>query len=370
MKSIKFSLAKNALSSLHISFESFKKIYYHHLRHSEYEEHVKIGIIFLENAIELLLKTILADQNEQVIFKQPDSRRAIAAAQSQVDDTHSLLDILISTGANVKTIDYHVTVEEYNNSHFQSEKVAAVLSELGKYRNSLTHFGIEISSRDEVLCLFSNTFDIIYNYLYPQLLSLDEIGEYFSADELFVKTVHGIRPLIDKNDEYTNILDLLDVVLGDDNHFLFNVCKANPANKIDVFEDFVNQAFESKKMAYLEEKNQLHICRETTLESDGLEFTIHKGETDYWIMFRYLPFYHASYYFDSNGRILFFVMFTEQKIYLYNKDKTYPGFNEPDEDRQWEYDLQQGFCTKLELSKNNIIKAFETIIDRNNQLFQ
>lgn len=315
-----------------------------------------------------MLKTIIASQDEHKIFKQTNSCRAIAEAQNQVDETHSLIDVLIETNANVRTIDYNVTVEQYNTTYAQSNKVKTVLNNLGKYRNCLTHFGIEISSKDEILCLFINTFDVIYNYLYPQLIVLDEIGEYFTEDGIFVKTIHGIKPLVDENDEYTNIVDFLDEVLGDGNDYLFKVCKANPKNQINVYDGFVDQAFQSQKLKYLEEEYNLQICRETASETEGLEFSICKGNIDYFVMLRYLPFYNAALYFDESGNILFFVLFNEKKIYLYNNDKTYPGYDEPDEDCQWESDLEQGLCIKLELSKNNIIKAFKTIIVRNKQL--
>lgn len=223
---IKFSLAKNAISSLHISLENFKAFYYHELENSLFEEKIKISVTFLENAIELLLKTVLAAEDVISIFKQPDNE-IIQEAIEQVDEHHSLIDVLLEKKADVRTIFYHEAVEEYNKKYHQSEKVYNVLKELGDYRNNFTHFGIRIASYDEIVCVFINTFDVIYNYLYPQLCDLDEIGDYFISDDLIVETIHGYKSLFDDDFIYNNFLDFFDEILGDGNSYVLNLCRNN-----------------------------------------------------------------------------------------------------------------------------------------------
>lgn len=50
-------------------------------------------------------------------------------------------------------------------------KVKDILNILGDKRNAITHFGIDESdSYSELIACFINTFDVIYNYLYPMLL--------------------------------------------------------------------------------------------------------------------------------------------------------------------------------------------------------
>lgn len=94
------------------------------------------------------------------------------------------------------------------------------MDNLGAYRNRFTHFGIEFSSYDEILRIIINTFDIIYNYLYPQLTELDEIGDYFTSDYLIVDTLHGSKYLFDEDMIYNNVLDFLDELLSDGNRYL------------------------------------------------------------------------------------------------------------------------------------------------------
>ncbi len=79
-----YTLAGNAVSSLNIAIEYFKKLYYHDEKYlpSEVDEAFKICITFLENALELLLKTILAEDDPLSIYVHPESR-AIQIALSK-----------------------------------------------------------------------------------------------------------------------------------------------------------------------------------------------------------------------------------------------------------------------------------------------
>ena len=108
---MKYSLASNAMSSLHIAIEHFKVFFYKRsgLSQSIVDENIKISLTFLENAIELLLKTILVVGDETSIYVEPNSK-AIKRAKSKKSTKESLSDILIKT-ENVKTITYTETLE-------------------------------------------------------------------------------------------------------------------------------------------------------------------------------------------------------------------------------------------------------------------
>lgn len=120
---MRYTLAENAISSLSIAIENFKKIYYLSDNYSEslIDEYTKICIIFLENSIELMLKAILASEFPLSIYEAPESK-IIRKAMLKVDDSHKLEDILISEG-NFRTIKYIDTVQAYNSRFHNSEKV-------------------------------------------------------------------------------------------------------------------------------------------------------------------------------------------------------------------------------------------------------
>ena len=124
-------------------------------------------------------------------FTNNRKAKKIKQAYLQTDASHKLEDILISQG-NFKTIKYNDTIEKYNNKYHQSEKVYNILKTLGETRNMITHFGIDNTDNwNEFVITILNTFDVIYNYLYPQLIELDEIGDYFTTDDIMVDTIHG-----------------------------------------------------------------------------------------------------------------------------------------------------------------------------------
>lgn len=96
---MKYTLQMNALSSLSIAIEKFKKVYYYNGTDQEsiYDENMKMCAIFLENSVELLLKSILVNHDPLSIYKEPNSRK-IKEALSKVDENHTLEDILITSG--------------------------------------------------------------------------------------------------------------------------------------------------------------------------------------------------------------------------------------------------------------------------------
>lgn len=75
---MRFTLQQNVISSLHIAIENFKDFYYSdrskNLNKSERNEKIKIALVFLENSIELLLKSVLVENEETSIYEDPDSK--------------------------------------------------------------------------------------------------------------------------------------------------------------------------------------------------------------------------------------------------------------------------------------------------------
>lgn len=194
---MKYTLSQNAISSLSIAIDNFKKFYYNGKRYSpsEIDEAIKICIVFLENSIELMLKDILVSSDPLSIYEYPNSR-AIKKALLKVTDSLKLEDILVSEG-KFKTISYTDTINKYNELFHESQKVYQVLNSLGEKRNAITHFGIdEPDDLVELTIEIINVFDVIYNYLYPQLIELDDIDIYFKSDGFIVDTVHGKNILL------------------------------------------------------------------------------------------------------------------------------------------------------------------------------
>ncbi|MBP1575717.1 MAG: hypothetical protein J6C34_08960 [Oscillospiraceae bacterium] len=200
-----YKLAQNGVSSLNLSIEYFKKLFYFSDRYNQYEtdDNFKICITFLENAIELLLKTILVNDDPLSIYESPESK-TIKKALLKVSSRQKLEDILISEGS-FRTIKYFDTIKKYNEHYHKSDKIYNILSWLGEIRNAITHFGVSIDDTNELIVSLIDVYDVIYNYLYlagPGIIFALEDGEIVSLDEEDRKLINKV--LEDGTAELTN----------------------------------------------------------------------------------------------------------------------------------------------------------------------
>lgn len=363
---MKFNLPKNAISSLSISLEHFKNFYYYErskkLNQSEFDEEIKIALVFLENAIELLLKCILVSIDETCIYLT--SEQKIQKAKLSANKESNLQDILLQN-ENLKTIRYCDAVEKYIKYRKDlSPKVEQVLTKLSNARNSITHFGLEITSYDEIVLLFFNTFDVILNYLYDDLCAHEDVGEYFISDNLSVNTIHGTKFLLSEDHIYNNILDLLDEVLTDNNDYIFNLRAKNNKTKILHFKNLFLETIADDKFKMILNRNNVttNICVENILNND---FCFDMNVSDkalVEVLTRYSPFYNATIFMNDAGEIIFIVVHNEGQLYFYNDSVIYPEANEPEKDMQWIEDERNNKCDRFNLSKRNLIKIFEQYI--------
>lgn len=367
-----YTLANNAISSLNIAIENFKKFFYHNesYSYSEVDEAFKISITFLENALELLLKTILVEDDPLSIYVHPESR-AIQNALSKVNESIRLEDILIAEG-NFKTITYSEAIELYNNKFHNSDKVYCILKSLGEVRNAITHFGIDrANSKDKLIIEMLNAFDVIYNYLYPQLIKIDSIGHFFTSDDLLVETVHGIKPLFDENYIYNNIVDFLDELMETAEDFTL-VCRlADPGSKINEFIELLKAAIEDRKFDDLLKRNQAKIEFHTCdFSANNFCFDIIKEGAVFDSIFScYSRFFNVTAFCNEVGVIYFLVAHDNHELYLYENDSNsfWPQWSDPEPDMLWVKDFENGSCQKLNLSKRNILKAFDVITSCTNE---
>lgn len=364
---MKYTLAQNAVSSLSIAIENFKKFYYLPDRFdpSEIDKAIKICIIFLENSIELMLKDILVSTDPLSIYDQPNSK-AIQIALSKVTASCKLEDILISEG-NFKTIKYSEAVQKYNEKYHNSEKVYHVLNTLGERRNAITHFGIDgTDNLDELIICLINGFDIIYNYLYPQLIELDDISDYFTSDDIVVDTIHGKNLLFDNDFIYNNIVDFLDELMETSKDDVCALRASNPKSKIYEFTELMEALIKDRKFKQMLELNCAEIdFASCDIESNDFYFEVIK-DSDLWdnIGSCYSPYYNVTAFCGECGNIYFLIVHDRHELYIYNQneDIIWPQCDEAEPDDQWLTDYANGACKKFNLSKRNLLLAFESIL--------
>lgn len=363
---MKYTLQMNALSSLSIAIEKFKKVYYYNGTDQEsiYDENMKMCAIFLENSVELLLKSILVNHDPLSIYKEPNSRK-IKEALSKVDENHTLEDILITSG-NFKTITYTDSVKAIHADICKSDKVKNILEELGYIRNAITHFGI-VGKNEEYIISFINTFDVIYNYLFPEIIEIDEISDFVVSDDLFVNTIHGYKPLYDENFIYNNIVDFLDELIESSSNSCFQYRIKNSKYNISKFISLYNQLMNSndfKKMFEIYNAFfDFDYFNTDNLRNNSINIGDKENGIFDYLLVEYLPYNNLTYFVGECGYIYFIIEHSENKILIYSDAIIKPSCDEQEFEKfQLREHINNGICTEYKLSKKNLQLAFENIL--------
>lgn len=361
---MKYTLTQNALSSLSIAIEKFKSIYYesNEIEESKFDENLKICAIFLENSIELLVKAILAHNDPESIYDKPQNSPNIQEAKREVYKDNKLEDILIYID-NIKTITYKCAITKVCDNICKSEKAKKILLNLGYIRNAITHFGI-VGKDEEYIITFIEVFDVIYNYLFSKIIEIDEISDYFTDDDFLVKTVHGVKPLFDRNYIYDNIIDFLDELLQEGRGWCYEVRVKNPDYKINKFLSIYSDLVNSEKFKEMLKNYGANF----QYESDNIDIEIKNdnGFFDY-LLATYSPFYNYTCFKGEYGNIYFVVEHSQDKILVYNDYMEMPEYNKPEfEELQWKAHIDDGICTEYELNEENLKLAFENILKNMN----
>ncbi|HBG1028230.1 TPA: hypothetical protein KPG21_003055, partial [Clostridioides difficile] len=142
---MKLKMIDNAIDSLKLVMEYF---YDYNINNKSKKDNtrLKLTIIFLHNSIELLLKSILINKNELLIYENLPSNKLdeYNKIKNSSNKTLSLDEFLIKK-EGIKTINYTKLINTYCNTFNADKKTKIVLFNLGKLRNSVTHFGIDKS---------------------------------------------------------------------------------------------------------------------------------------------------------------------------------------------------------------------------------
>lgn len=369
MSNIKFTLYENAISSFYIAKKNFVKLYYTQsetLTNKMLDEHAKIGLIFLENSIELMLKAILSVDDPLCIYIEPNSR-VIQQALSKISESNRLEDILIRNG-NFKTITFTKAVDLYVKKYQKPDKVKRVLYILGDKRNAVTHFGIdETTTNSELIACFINAFDVIYNYLYPHLIKLNDIGHYFTDDMIYESYLGTAEFFYDPDTNmYNNIVDFLDELLCGAGSYVFELRKDNTDFKINFFIDILKQVVNDT--SFNSELNKMNSTISVndffsgeTPECRFIDLDFHNDYyelDDIYIAWKYSIYYNYSYFISMYDELLWVVDHNNNSLMYYNKSIYLDNpYDKAEQEFDFEQDIANNKCQKFTLSKRNLRKV-------------
>ena len=324
---MKYKIEENAIDSLKFAMRFFDQFF--DTNDTSVMKHV---IMYLENAVELLLKCLLISDNPLSIYESKCTQ-TVKEAENKATDTLTLAEILIRR-YNIKTIGYENAIKKFCNSHDENEKVRMTLSKLGEYRNAIMHFGIDADEKlDDLICCIFSVFDVISNDLYEYLIAVDE---YFT---------------------YNDFLDEVEDKLEGSIDYISSLCISNPGKNIRPFIDMFKRVISSTEF-----KDAVDACG-ISVEFHNMDYNLNS----YWIGFfkdgEYLTewisyyswFHNATIFTDDSGGTYFVFEHTENVMYSYRTYSNYSHIYEKEGYYPWRKDKDEGKCYSKKLHYKNLV---------------
>lgn len=259
---MKLSLLENAIDSMENAIECFIWIcnhdpYYEDERNTKY---LKQGILSICSSTELLIKIVLSDINELLIY--PKITDIIIKCIKEKGEM-KLYDYIVKGNYDVHTIEFSECVDILFKVTDILEKYKRMLTKLRVIRNQFMHFGIDFNDEYyELLYCISNTIYMINEEpLFFNKLKLyygpieDAADKYYDIDSLIFslnkivdeiwvdkykpkikKIINILEEQIDANDVNLEIGDLSD----DIKEIGFIVCSIFRKDTLDLYLDLIN----------------------------------------------------------------------------------------------------------------------------------
>ena len=327
---MKFKLEKNAIDTLQYAV-SFFEIF---ISNSDNQNLLKPTVLFLENAVELLLKSILIIDDPLNIYEKK-CMGIVDLAQKKIEGCDITLAEVLICEMDIKTISFSEALNRYCAIYSASDKLKEVFIKLSKYRNSITHFGIDASDKlDDFICNIYDSFEVISNDLYPQLR---EVDEYFGYNDF----LDSVEPFIEGSQEYIRCLCI-------------NNANRNIISYIEIFKKVLYSVSFSDFTKNNNIKIEYHIL---DFETNFFWFEVTNDSNCLWFSSFYSSFHNATIFTEDDGMIHFVVEHYTGLIYDYFKESYYCD-DEPEKFYQWRSDNNNGLCVVKKLTEENLFLIF------------
>jgi len=270
---LEYNLLSNAANSLRIGLTFYRK--YINLQDQYFcdEGNLKMTVICVHHAAELLLKRFLSDINELLIisdFKEKGFFEFYGRIIRESENGTKKVPLFhfMNGDSDFHTIKYFELINRYQAIYNMNTEDVEFLSDLGKYRNRLMHMGIDKRiDFYEVLISINGTLSILKEVM-------TKIKPYYRFEK---KCLNGINKRID---EITNLsLNLID----------------------DTWEAFWNECFEDMENCFIDLKENIDF--KAFLDDNNLKMDIEGGD--------YRPSTYFKITFTSKINHKNFVLLTE-----------------------------------------------------------
>lgn len=188
-------LLENAENSLLVGLDFYSKYLNCNcdISLTEHYGNLKFAIIGIHNSVELLIKKLLSQVDELLIYDDetidnPEVLSYIGKTYNEKEKIH-LSYFMAHFSEKFKTISYSKCLIRFKACFNISENEIKILEKLNQYRNVLTHFGLEdINDQDKIIFILNYTLNIINNRIIP-LVNKEKIqveDEYNKVIEEFL----------------------------------------------------------------------------------------------------------------------------------------------------------------------------------------
>lgn len=338
------SLKENGLDSLKYGLEYFNYFFKLEDKYStENPTYLKVSIIMIHNACELILKDYVSRRNELLIYDIRDNKRKnqIMRFYSKNNNETSLEKYVTDAGSDVKTIDYSELIEIYKVISDCDERVFSAIKQIGVYRNKITHYGIDL--RNEYYGILESvkvTLDLILE---------GELSENIRCD-LFVELSKQYDDLyLDSEDELIKKWEEQFV----ENFKLINKC-IHESLSSDIIRDYSNQ--KNIKIKCNESKSIYGMCSEFLVNNK-----------DKWINFFKInaPFINVTFFArdeEWDGPIYFLIDHVKKKLIIFKEPIKYENY-EYSYDKFWESQEFKSKRIEKDIEVESFNMVFKKIID-------
>ncbi len=342
---MKISLIENSNDSLSKALDYYLVYLSFNNKHTkEAGLTLKYSIIFLHNAMELFLKSILAKQNILLIVKDIDDKAVYDVISRKVLSKKNDVFESILKDEKIHTANYSCIVERYASIYKMNKKQVNTLNELGKLRNMIMHFGI---SKDKelykVVVTVNDSFELINEILY---IELRKFNKMFKANDFY---------------------DLMDDAFYLGRNYEHELWRKNYE---DIFSEYLiwyKDLLNDKKFLDFIEENNLKFTYNVS-DSFYQKLVINRKEDDEFIIsfYSYFSIYHNSILLiESESPEVYIVLdYTNRKLFVYTQYKEYELYPEPH--FQWLDDSSTPLCKKLPLDfshfQNGIISTIKRFL--------
>lgn len=354
-----FRLLENGIDSLKFGLQ----FYYQYLKlEDKYNDEnpglLKMAVISIHNAVELLSKKLLTEVNEVLIYKNLDSevllevlgeeREAAIEGMGNIPLEWSL----ISRNADIQTIDYSVCIKRLTTIFKLSDRQKYTLDQLSHLRNKLTHFGI---SRDldffRILIVIDNTLKLIMNLFSKELKAKDR--EHL--DSLYI-----------------DIEDVLEEAL----YFIETEWIAFYSDNFVKMNNTIKELINNENMVKYLKSKELEINVESGQYSDSGDLSIiikdNQDDTFIHINTHHIPDSNLTLFLNHDSGLIYFLidhnamLLEKSDLYIYKSFKSFTDLdlliNDVD---YWEKlkpkknnkSQEQNECMRKEFNMSNIIFA-------------